>query len=661
MNDASNQIMERAFKLAYFILGEAEPSVRVAAQALSKLEVTVSAQDKRLYYNPAGRSKSPGLRTKVFLNELHLLQRLVYLESEPYERRQEADDSRALCEEEMVIRFIKHLVRITLKRNSFYVALGINRLLHNYTTAEAMNIYNIVVQDPDRVRDDYYYRSRKKQLMREMQERFGELIRSLRGHRGEERFEQGDDQSKHLDITEKCLKTFTPWDTTCVLPATIDPTSDELRSLSFKSSDPDQEHPVELNRIHSVTHPSCYARLAGALRFDPPDRKLSVPRFFTNSGEQGGGPRRNRNEEPDLSLDDAAAIASALNQAAGRRRRVSAGMLSVTVDGTERARLDTRSSRAVQLKVEEGAELIEVHARDKNGVVLLAAHLLEHDEVSAGVVRTSSITLEGGQRLSFSVSLNRTSAGILDDVTVDVSYKETSPARAALSLLTPVASRWLSPIVEPPRARILVPIAALVLIAGLGVIFLLFRPGVDNKSIVTLTEETSRPAPERPAPSPQPTQPANVEDDKGKLIAKGPNERPVPGRRTSEVIRSEVTPFTAASLASVRQVHVDPLGDDPAAGELREQLIAALNGSVKATTDRENADAVFKGALVRTKRSQTAAVIVINLQLVNQNGNIIWSARTREQASQFDSAKVASRVIKRLVSDIEMVKNRGRR
>ncbi len=71
-------------------------------------------------------------------------------------------------------------IRISLKRNSFYVTLGISRILHNYGTNDAMEIYNIVVQNPDRVHDDYYYRSRKGVLMKELKACFGELLETVK-------------------------------------------------------------------------------------------------------------------------------------------------------------------------------------------------------------------------------------------------------------------------------------------------------------------------------------------------------------------------------------------------------------------------------------------------------------------------------------------------
>ena len=117
----------RAFHLACFIHADRRVAIEVATAAMSKIAVAAQAQDKRLYYTPAGK-KTRGSRTNIMLSEPHLLQRLIYVESESYERQKEQKGG-LLDEEAMIIHFVKHLVRITIRRNSFYVSLGLSRLL----------------------------------------------------------------------------------------------------------------------------------------------------------------------------------------------------------------------------------------------------------------------------------------------------------------------------------------------------------------------------------------------------------------------------------------------------------------------------------------------------------------------------------------------------
>src|SRR5262245_54170180 len=300
----SNSLMEeslaRAFQLAYFIHGDRETALNIAAEAFAKLEVAAAAQDKRLYYTPTGRAaRAERFRTKVSVGEAHLLQRLVYVESEPYERRAEqAPNGESPDEEDMLIYFIKHLVRITVRRNSFYVTLGLGRLLHNYSTAETMEMYNVLVQDPGRVRDDYYYRSRKGRLMKELKERFGDRLRVTRGVRGEERFQTDDTPGEHAELARECLQEFTPWRTKCAIPPNLDPCAEEIHDLAFDGSDPDREHAIEVNRFHAALHPDCFARLTRSLNFASPAERLTTPYFYMpkdrNQDQNRKPPRRSR-------------------------------------------------------------------------------------------------------------------------------------------------------------------------------------------------------------------------------------------------------------------------------------------------------------------------------------------------------------------------------
>jgi hypothetical protein len=366
--------VRKAYELAYFIHGDKRIALSIVAEAMAKLEVASAAQDKRLYYRPGRRSSLQGSRTKMSLSELHLLQRLVYIESEPFEKERERFGG-GTGEVQMTIHFVKHLVRITVKRSSFYVTLGLSRMLHRFSTPETMEIYNVVVQDPDRVRDDSYYRSRKGRLLKELKERFGHFLQINRGPHGEERFQTQKVTDQLASLVCQCLNLFTPWMTPCVVPAGFNPICDTLPQLSFKGDDPDEEHPIEICRCHSVLHPDCFSRLTEALRFGSPRQRLEVPKFFLSQGEHSKGaqpPRSSRDDHdrrrpPDLEEEDLAAIKSQLAERAARRRLASGGLLRVLVDGTERGRLDPRSSSRIRIEAPQGAELVEVRGTDDRG------------------------------------------------------------------------------------------------------------------------------------------------------------------------------------------------------------------------------------------------------------------------------------------------------
>ncbi|HEX2490218.1 MAG TPA: hypothetical protein VHR27_12465, partial [Blastocatellia bacterium] len=474
-NTLIEESLARAFQLAYFIHGDRETALSIAAEAFAKLEVAAAAQDKRLYYTPTGRAARAGaerFRTKVSVSELHLLQRLVYVESEPYERQAEqAPNGKSSDEEDMLIHFIKHLVRITIRRNSFYVTLGLGRLLHNYSTAETMEMYNVVVQDPGRVRDDYYYRSRKGRLMKELKERFGDRLSVTRGARGEERFQTDDTPGQSAELVRECLHSFTPWRTDCAIPYNLDPLTEEIHDLAFDGSDPDREHAIEVNRFHATLHPDCFARLAASLNFASPAERLTTPYFSMskdrNQDQNPKPPRRSRRAQQ---LDEAElnAVKKLLAEKSSRRKTVAAGLLRIIVDGSERAQLDLKQASRVRFETHENDELIEVRSADG---LLLATYLLDQDDLSE-IKRTerSSIVLERGQRLSF--ALVKGAAGETAGETIDLSYRETRLSRAAAlyvrRLVFAAGNLWRNP--GSLAWRPMLAFAALVVIV-LGLMF----------------------------------------------------------------------------------------------------------------------------------------------------------------------------------------------
>jgi hypothetical protein len=423
---------EKAFKLAYFINGSKQKAISIVIGAMNKLEVAATAQFKRLYYTPARRNASDmakveSHRTKVSLSELHLLQRLIYIESEPYERaREQLLDQDAPDEGEMLIHFIKHLVKMTIKRNSFYVTLGISRLLHNYSTAETMEIYNVAVQDPERVKDDYYYRSRKGRLIQEMKERFGALINVSRGSRGEERFQTHDSPEEFVELVFECLDQFSPWNTSCPVPVEFDPIENEIRPLAFNGNG--DEDKVEINRIHAILHPDCYGRVTKALRLELPARRLDIPYFFLPGGKNDmkrNGKHHRRRPQP-LSIDELAAIRGTLAKQSAHRKTTHAGLLSIIVDGSERARLDLKHASSINLSIEDGDDLVEVRALKEGQETLLASHLLgASDIVDAGAPLTSEIILEGGQKLSFVIKPEIPGPADAAHAGMTISYEET--------------------------------------------------------------------------------------------------------------------------------------------------------------------------------------------------------------------------------------------
>lgn len=661
----TDELLNQAFQLAYFILGDRTTSIYVAMAALDKLKVASATQDRRLYYTPTGRSAYPAVRTKVNLSEMHLLQRLIYIESELFERLLEGQEN-TLQSSDMIIRYIKHLVRITTKHNSFYVALGVCRLLYNYTTAETAELYNLVVQDPERIRDDYYYRSRKKRLMQDLKDRFGNLVKTQQGPRREERFQAQEDSQPFVRLVRDCLMRFTPWQSACVLPTALDPDRNVITPLLFAGGDPDEEHKVELNRIHTLMHPECLERLTEALGFDAPDKRLELPVFIGSSC--GADPPDERFNPVALSAGELNAIRRYLDKNAVHRKNFSAGWLTFLIDGNEARDVEFDLAGKAQFDVQEGAELIEIRSVEADEEVALAIYPLVYNQ-SGGLASQSSTVRGDGQRFSFTVQPLEAPSGEAAGATVKIKYAQASRLRVAALSIRRLGLRFDNLITMDQwrgrRVRLALGFSFMVLcIAGLWA-YLHSRNRAPDHSIVAQGREgdAAKNPPDIAAPltPPQsPTSPAPPRHQPGQMHTPAHGSRRHSNSHPDSIEGIDVTRGkrlrpASAMLLAVKRVYVDPFGDDPFSQQMRAMLIGRLQSSNRFTVvaNREEAEAVFKGAVKPVINHRATSAIA--LELINANGQVIWSLSSQPRGRSFsrDAAAASATILKILLNDIE--------
>ncbi|MDX6305184.1 MAG: hypothetical protein QOI77_2153 [Blastocatellia bacterium] len=659
------ELLNKAFELAYFILGDRPASIYVAMAAMDKLKTASTNQGRRLHYTPTGRSKFPAVRTKVNLSDLHLLQRLVYIESELFERLLEGQ-RKTVQQDDLIIRYIKHLVRITTKHNSFYVTLGLCRLLYNYSTGDTSEIYNSVLQDPERIRDDYYYRSRKKRLMEEIKERFGSLVRSERVLRGEERFQPQEDSQKYARLVKECLIRFTPWHSACVLPRELDPKRSVITPFLFEGGDPDQEHQVELNRIHTLIHPECLARLTSALGLAAADERLELPAFFVSS--EGSRPADDRFNPTELTEGELDAIRRHLEKSATHRRQVSQQQLSLLIDGKRECVFELGPSRSYEFGLQPEAELIEIRSVDLGGdyqETSLSVCLLKHDQ-SGILPLDSSAVLGKGPRLAIKVLPLTDDSGEGCGATLKVGYQVPAPGGAVFNLLRHIGS-WRHGLIDfraLTTLRMLKPSLGVVFFAlcAAGLWFYFYsRPAANPSQVAQLHEDRRGATPFVPPPQSQkePGLPPRKTASTGSNVAQ-PSKAESAQEKGSDKMRGTNAIAAPAPLLAVKRVYIDPLGEDSFSQELRANLMAALQDShrFEVVGNRDEADAVFKGSArqILTQRSSSSVL----LELVNVRGQVIWSLTSQKQGSILSSnAAAASATISRvLLHDIKTLERK---
>ena len=237
----------QAQQLALAIHGNMDTAAAVASIALARLPAAVVAQDKRVYY---GRDDPHTRPTKVWLGREHVLQQLVFAASDPIEREDESQ--RPLGATELQVRFVKHLVWMSTRRNVFYVTLAVARLLYGFRMSETAQLYALLAEEG--AKDDAYCRARKRVLVDEMLERFPRSLRVAIGKRGDRGIAMKAADDAASARVAHCLESFAPWGVGC----------------RGDSADP-------LHLMHRLLHRPCFATLLTELGWPDPLPRVQVP------------------------------------------------------------------------------------------------------------------------------------------------------------------------------------------------------------------------------------------------------------------------------------------------------------------------------------------------------------------------------------------------
>lgn len=687
MNELSRteKWLGKAFELAYFIHGDIEIAKQVAFNAMNKLEVASNAQYKRFYYTPEARNA----RNKVSMNDLQLLQRLVYVESETFEKEKEFTETAS--EKDLLIYFVKHLIRITLKRNSFYVTLGLSRILHNYGTTEAMEIYNVVVQDPEKVHDDYYYRSRKGVLMKELKNRFGEKLEIAQVNRGEQRFQSAGFSELEAKLVKKCLKSFTPWNTACDLPEKFNPQFETIKSLAFDGNNADDEHQVELNRMHVLLNPETFQKVVNALSFPLPEEKLEIPKF--NMKKKSDDSQNNDwKNPPSLKEDELKAMSARLDQEAARRKAASCGYFRVLVDGEEAGVFDSLQNNNYSFEFDrEFAELVEVYSIENGRDTLLATYLMGGDDEFA----PTSMFLENGQKISFS----------FDGSNCQIGYQETKLSRK-------LACWWqrTAPVLGQ-KLQVLRPVFAvmgILFVTMLGLMWYLnysnqaqqvsnnnnentkpiqnqTKPEISSSAEVKPTEEVVKPEVAQNQPKENIAQqpllnrvaikPIQVKQIKQKNPVLPKPEKQIPLYENTEVAEVKKFPViekredtfentetrsikeSGKTLKNIKYIYIEVSGDEKFGRQIGEQLLDKFNADKRflAVNNKEKAEGLLKVSVRRehdnAKDEQT--FVTATIRLVNSEGFVVFPSKKKVSAWRYvgKATEIPEQVVKDLAAN----------
>src|SRR5215469_9858769 len=393
-------LLEKGFQLAYFLIPDRSIGIQILAAAMSKLKAQRSRETKRAYWRDKYLKRKI---TRIARNDGDLLQWLIYFEAEDYEKRQERAGEQTT--RDMVVRYIKYLVQMTTAMSSFYVNVGLHRLLYNYSTSDVQKMYESVTQHYP---GDQEYRKVKATLMNKLQARFNDFLRTCTAHYGESRFEVSEHQDSWAELVDRCLRAFTPWSTaqTCNLLANLDTGTRALPfplSVKAERGSVDQDM-VETHRCHVFTEPSCFSRLAKRFGLDAPRARLAVPQFFmkqTIDNQRNSGP--SSETPPALTQEERRQIMDRLAVEADRRQQVPLKLLRISADGSECGCLIPGEQSSVHFDIEEGVRLIEIWTEDQGENLPLATHWIEYSQSQGIVPSAATVDLGRGRALALQV------------------------------------------------------------------------------------------------------------------------------------------------------------------------------------------------------------------------------------------------------------------
>lgn len=387
-------LIEKAFHLAYFLVQDRSTALAIVAHARKKLGVEHSRERKRSYWRRGLRQKI----RRMTRDEQDALQWLIYREADPYERRQEQEgiaSTRLLR-----VRYIKSILQMTTNMSPFYVAVGLYRILHNYSTPEIQDAYELLTAD---FAGTEKYRRVKRALMQKLAGRFGQWIAIRQTENQELRFAVSERPEDSFAFATECLELFTPWSTqNSCLPQESFQNGFPCHALppalrQGRRWDADLE---ETKKCHVLIHPPCFDQLAHRLRLDPRSTRLAMPDFKINDDLNS----QDRfhwafSSAPMLTDQERNLLAQTPAPAHSDVLPVAPRLLTVLADGVQCAQLDLSGEGRVQWKVSEGTRLIEFCAGTAEKNEVLAVHWIDYTDMDGIAAGEHTVRVLGKRKL----------------------------------------------------------------------------------------------------------------------------------------------------------------------------------------------------------------------------------------------------------------------
>lgn len=391
MTSLSNSDFQSAYSLAYCL--HPDPTGKIPRN------IVISALEWMTVLNQTQKKRPESSRQyKQKLTDQALFQTALYQASYLWERDQESENHMRepfYCptSDDLLVRYIKHLIWKTFNRNSCHVAVGLGCHLYRYNSDKISSLA------PDFF-DDGNIRRIKSRIGKWIEERFSSDCRFFLAG-------QKQPSPDERELVRKALIAFTPWGTAHREP------DESLVSKYFGVSSPESEW----NRIHVLIDPLC-AGLPGlinefnncnsvddTMRLENPDSKLEIPAFEAIQSDQSNDrfrPDPPGSHEIDLMRELAR---TRLDRNLRRRQMFRIGMLRVCADGEIIRQFTSVADACEQMQIPLSASYLEVYGgQDGDEDLLLAVFPLSEPEAGQALLsRHFIVRLACGQQLELIV------------------------------------------------------------------------------------------------------------------------------------------------------------------------------------------------------------------------------------------------------------------
>lgn len=388
-----DELCLKAIQLVASAHREEQATEDVLYHALSNLDTSTLTAEKTL----VDRVKNDREKTGLVLIGPPLLQRLLFKYSDLHAQAEGPLECRN-AEEFMLARYLQVLLLFCLHRSSRWMAIGIGQFVFSYSGREVANMTGTIIVK------DWAHRERtraKGKLMEHLASRFPSLIPAPDSDPERKHFEPAPLQDRLISLLETYLDLYTPWCTPHVLRSTDDLRKgivpEALKERHGSALEGDQ---TELNRFHVFVDPTCFTFLLKALGCDDWPFKMRLPALCYSERNDQSEDKYPHADNRDLIVR----IREKLRRDAIRRLDANKGDLRVYVDKSLVGMIDAAKGTVI-CTLPTDADVVSVCARDSEGEILLASHILHHSD--EGVALPSSGTVRVGRRHRFTFQVSR--------------------------------------------------------------------------------------------------------------------------------------------------------------------------------------------------------------------------------------------------------------